>query len=383
MNICLVAESYPPAVGGVEFALRELVDGFVARGHQVRVVASSWQGHAPSVESSGNLTIIRIRTLPLLKRFWFLFFSLPGVIRGARWADIVQGSTFAGGPPAFLGAWLAGKKKALIVHEVLGGRWFQFEPNRVRSLFYVLTERIIVGLPFDHYIAPSQYTKDSLRSVGVPEGKISVIYHGDSRHENPAVAPTEVRSQLGFQKDDFVFMTYGRTGVTKGFEIFADAIPEIANQIPGARFVLVLAHYDSRISERIKRVTSVLPPGVCRLLPPMSREMLAGYVSAADCIVIPSLSEGFGFSALEACNANKVVVSTDAGSLPEVIFGKHVFVKPGSAQAIAEGCVKAYRGEVSFTPAKLFSWEKAVGEFLKLYEELGHRGQAEKKSTSS
>jgi glycosyltransferase involved in cell wall biosynthesis len=107
----------------------------------------------------------------------------------------------------------------------------------------------------------------------------------------------------------------------------------------------------------------------------MSRESLAAYVSAADCIVIPSLSEGFGFSALEACNANKIVVSTDAGSLPEVVFGKHVFVKPGSAQAIAEGCVKANRGEVSVTPAKLFSWEKAVGEYLKLYEELGRRGE--------
>jgi len=375
MKICLIAESYPPAVGGVEFALKELVDGFLAMGHQVRVVASSWQGHAPSIESRGNLTIIRIRTLPYLKRFWFLFFSLPSVIRGARWADIVQGSTFAGGPPAFLGGWLAGKKKALLVHEVLGGRWFQFEPNPVRSLFYVLTEWIIVGLPFDHYIAPSQYTKDSLRSVGVPEEKISVIYHGDSRHENPATTPTEVRSRLGFQQDDFVFMTYGRTGVTKGFELFADAIPEVANQIPCARFVLVLAQYDSRISERIKRAISILPPNFCRLLPPMSRESLAAYVSAADCIVIPSLSEGFGFSALEACNANKIVVSTDAGSLPEVVFGKHVFVKPGSAQAIAEGCVKANRGEVSVTPAKLFSWEKAVGEYLKLYEELGRRGE--------
>jgi D-inositol-3-phosphate glycosyltransferase len=370
MNICLIAESYPPAVGGVEFALQKLVDGFVARGHQVRVIASSWQGHAPSVEHCGNLTIIRIHTLPFLKRFWFLFLSLPSVIRSARWADIVQGSTFAGGPPAFLGAWLAGKKKALIVHEVLGVRWFQFEPNPVRSLFYVLTERIIVGLPFDHYIAPSQYTKNSLRSLGVPEGKISVIHHGDSKHENPAIAPTEVRSRLGFQQDDFVFMTYGRTGVTKGFELFADAIPEIANQIPGARFVLVLAQYDSRISERIQRATSVLAPGICKLLPPMSRAMLAGYVSAADCIVVPSLSEGFGFSALEACNANKIVVSTDAGSLPEVVFGKHVFVKPGSAQALAQGCVKAYRGEVSITLLKIFSWEKAVGEYLKLYAQL-------------
>ena len=35
MRICLVAESYPPALGGVEFALQKLVEGFIANGHEV------------------------------------------------------------------------------------------------------------------------------------------------------------------------------------------------------------------------------------------------------------------------------------------------------------------------------------------------------------
>jgi D-inositol-3-phosphate glycosyltransferase len=93
-------------------------------------------------------------------------------------------------------------------------------------------------------------------------------------------------------------------------------------------------------------------------------------VSAANCVVIPSLSEGFGFSALEACNANKTVVSTNAGSLPEVIFGKHVFVEAGSTQALIEGCKKAYRGEVVEITPKVFRWENAVSLYCKLYEEL-------------
>jgi hypothetical protein len=109
MKICLVAESYAPAVGGVEYSLQQLVEGFIAGGHEVRVIAASWEGHAPGGETRGKLTINRIRTFPLFKRFWFILFSLPYAIRGAAWADLVQGSTFAGGPPAFLGAWLAGK----------------------------------------------------------------------------------------------------------------------------------------------------------------------------------------------------------------------------------------------------------------------------------
>ena len=370
MKICLVAESYAPAVGGVEYSLQKLVEGCVAQGHQVRVIAANWEGHAPGVEDRGNLTIFRIRTLPLFKRFWFILFSLPSVIRGAMWADLVQGSTFAGGPPAFFGAWLARKKKVLLVHEVYGKRWFQFEPNPVRSLFYYVTERIIVRLPFDGYVAPSQYTKESLCSVGVARAKITVIYHGDSQLGVAAVPAAEVRGKLGIRSDDFVFLTYGRTGVTKGFEYLVAAIPAVSAQIKNARFVLVLSGYDRRIWKKLQEAVGGIPPGICTLVPPVTRDVLAGYLNAADCVVIPSLSEGFGFSALEACNAGKIVVATDAGSLPEVVFGKHVFVRPGSASAIAEGCVKAFKGEVATTPAKSFSWERTVGDYVKLYGDL-------------
>lgn len=370
MRICLVAESYAPALGGVEFALQKLAEGFVARGHEVRVVTSSWQRHAPSIEKRGALAVVRIYTLPFFKRFWFMLFSLPSVIRAAQWADIVQGSTFAGGPPTFLGAWLLRKKKALIVHEVLGRRWFRFEPNLIRALFYRITEWVIVRLPFDRYIAVSEYTRESLQSVGVPDGKISLIYHGDSKLESPALSNEEVRGQLGFQPEDFIFLTFGRTGVTKGIEYLVEAIPEVTRQIPHARFVMVLSDYDTRIWNRVQKSVSGFPEPVCKLVLPLSREMLASYVSAADCVVIPSLSEGFGFSAREACNANKVVVVTSAGSLPEVLSGKYVLVEPGSAKAIIEGCKKAHRGEVTEGAPRVFDWGRAVSQYCNVYEEL-------------
>ena len=368
MKICLIAESYPPALGGVEFALQHIVEGLIAKGNEVWVVTSSWQRHAPSVEQSGSLRVSRVKTFPFFHRLWFILFSLPTVLKAARWADLVQGSTFAGGPPAFFGGWLTKKRKVLLVHEVYGSRWFQFERNPLRALFYYLTERIIVRLPFDHYVAPSRYSKVSVCSLGVPQSKVSVIYHGDSTLDRPTLTKDQVRSQLGFGEQHFIFLAFGRAGVTKGFEYFADAMPAILRQIPRARFVLVLSGYDRRILSRLERQISRLPASICKLVPPLSREILASYVHAADCFVIPSLSEGFGFSALEACNANKVVVAADAGSLPEIVFGKHVFVKPGSHEAIAEGCKKAYEGDVTERAPKAFDWAQTVSQYCVVYE---------------
>jgi glycosyltransferase involved in cell wall biosynthesis len=370
MKISLIAESYPPALGGAEFALQNLVDGFVQRGHEVWVVTSSWQRHDAGTEQTGNLRLTRVKTLSFFHRMWFILFSLPTVLKAARWADVVVGSTFAGGPPAFFGAWLAGKRRLLIVLEVWGHRWSQFEPSRLRSMFYRTTESIIVRLAFDRYIAISHYTKRCLVAIGVTEEKIDVVHLGDSTMSINGVDRVRVRNELGLGPDDFVYLCFGRVGISKGFEYFAAAIPRLVDDLPRSQFILILSGYDRRILGQVRGSLAGVSETRCRLLSPVSRDDLANFMSAADCVVIPSLSEGFGFSALEACNAGKVVVSTDAGSLPEVVFGKHVFVKPGSAQALTEGCVKAFNGEVEVSPPREFKWSEAVEGYLKLYEQL-------------
>ena len=373
MRIALIAESYPPAVGGAEFALQKLAEGFVQKGHEVWVVTSSWQRHDAREERLGQLRITRVKTLPFFHRFWFILFSLPVVLRAARWADIVQGSTFAGGPPAFLGGWLAGKKKILIVHEVWGKRWREFESSVLRALFYRMTEWIIVRLPFDHYVGVSSYTKRSLVGMGVCEDRVTAIHHGDSKLDLPDVPRENIRKDLGFSTEDFVFLSYGRVGISKGFEYLTEAVPDVIRRLPHARFVLVLSGYDARIMRRIHKAIENVPSDRCLLLPSQPRAELARYLAAADGVVIPSLSEGFGFSALEACLAGKTLVCTEAGSLPEVVFGKYILVKPGSVPDLAEGCTLAAIGNIQVSPPKEFHWHKAVFCYLQVYQsQLSH-----------
>jgi D-inositol-3-phosphate glycosyltransferase len=370
MKICLVAELYPPNLGGAELALSKIAEGLVARGIDVTVVTSRFDRSLPAKEQQGKLKIVRAPVFPFLKRFWFILSSLPLIWSHARTCDVIQGNTFAGAVPASLMGFLLGKKRVLLAFEVIGRQWFRFEPSRLRSTFYWLTERIIVRLPFHRCIAVSNHTKRTLVSAGVQERKIEVIYLGDSRIEQQAFNRDVARAELGFDPSDYVYLVTGRAGVTKGLEYLVNAIPEIAKRVPAARFLLIFSKYDSRIWRKILGGLSDLPSSLHKLVPPVPRVMLSRYYSAADCIVIPSLSEGFGFSALEACNANKVVVTTDAGSLPEVVFGKHVFVKPGSAEALAEGCVKANAGETSFLPPREFSWERTVDQLVRVYELL-------------
>ena len=68
------------------------------------------------------------------------------------------------------------------------------------------------------------------------------------------------------------------------------------------------------------------------------------YVEACDVIVVPTeptLSEGFGLSALEAMAAAKPVVVTAVGSLPEVVVdgSTGIVVAPASTSALADALV--------------------------------------------
>jgi glycosyltransferase involved in cell wall biosynthesis len=95
---------------------------------------------------------------------------------------------------------------------------------------------------------------------------------------------------------------------------------------------------------------------------------------SADCVVVPSLSEGFGFMAAEACAMGKPVVASDVGSLPEVVSGRYVLTPPRSPQAIADGVYSVYKDEVPERDKKTFDWNETVLEYVNLYQEIGSGG---------
>ena len=102
-------------------------------------------------------------------------------------------------------------------------------------------------------------------------------------------------------------------------------------------------------------------------------EPLGNYLKAADCIIVPSLSEGFGYVVLEACEMGKPVVATDNTSIPEVIWGNYVLVTPRDAKSIADGVLKAFKGKCVSSKKKVFSWKDNISRHEGIYKELTTR----------
>ena len=73
----------------------------------------------------------------------------------------------------------------------------------------------------------------------------------------------------------------------------------------------------------------------------LQKDELAKLYRGARCFVFPSRYEGFGLPILEAMACGTPVVTTTAGSIPEVAGDAAILVPPSEAEALADGVRRA------------------------------------------
>jgi glycosyltransferase involved in cell wall biosynthesis len=101
-------------------------------------------------------------------------------------------------------------------------------------------------------------------------------------------------------------------------------------------------------------------------------EDLPRFYSFADMLVHPSLSEGFGLTPLEAMACGTPVLSSNRGSLPEVVGDAGILFDPLDGPALSELLLSVLRNEAlrreliekGFRKAEQFSWDKTAAGIL-------------------
>ncbi len=372
MKILFVIENYLPHIGGAEIVFKTLVEGLVQRGHEVNLVTHRLK-NIPAFELLNGVGVHRVSCLQ--SRYLFTFFSLPKVIRLGREADIIHTTTFNGAPAAWLGGKLARKKVVLTIHEVWVGKWPQVTNlGKFGCLVHELLERLIYLLDFDCYACVSDSTKKDLLKLPIDKERTVTVYNGvDYNFWNPKKYDGKiVRKQYGLE-ENFVCLFNGRPGMSKGLEYLIKAMPLICRKIPSAKLLALVSRdkaytkrydYIMELIEKLKLKDKVL------MLNSVPYKELPNYVKAADCAVVPSLAEGFGFTAAESCALGVPLVASDTTSLPEVVSGKFVLVRPKDERAIAEGVKRVFSGQWEKSELKKFTVKENIKNYLNIYQKL-------------
>ena len=370
MKVLFICENYFPHIGGAEVVFKNLAERYVQRGHQVTVLTSLLRNTLKQ-EIVNGVKIIRVRSF--YSRYVFTFTSILKAIKLARKNDLIQTTSFNGAPPAWLAGKFTTRPVVITVHEVWVGKWKEVTGfSWLKSMLHELLERAIYLLPYDKYVCVSNATMKDLKKLKINEQKFATIYNGldyDFWDKTKAKAsPSRLKLP-----NKYLYLSWGRPGPTKGFEYLIKAFPIIKSAVANAHLLLMLGqaqNYEKKIKDLFRLIKELQLEDNITILISLTNEEKRDLIACCDCVIIPSTSEGFGYTTVEANALNIPVVASDAGSIPEIISGSHLIFKNKDIIDLAEKAILASNEQFAVAKKKVFDWNTSVVAYLKIYENM-------------
>ncbi len=361
MKILFVVEHYHPYIGGVEKLFLNLCESLAKKGHEPIVVTTKHSVELADQEFHNGVQVYR---LPLKNRFLFTFFGWPWIMKYAKGVDLVHTTSYNAALPAFIIAKLYNKKSIITFHEVWGKLWFQVPMlSNIQRIVYATYERFILLFHFSKYVAVSQYTSNELAKYSFIRNRRTTILNGIENSDFPLswVAPNNKK---------FTYTFFGRLGVSKGITIMVEGAAKFNSKFKDAHFNFVLPKYPTAMRGKVLELIKEVNLTNYTLHHELDRTELNALLLKSDCVVVPSYSEGFGYSAVECCAMGIPLISSEKGSLSEVTSGKVIAMTDTTGETVFEALVKAKNNQWENRPRKEFHLKDTVSNYIKLYEEL-------------
>lgn len=222
----------------------------------------------------------------------------------------------------------------------------------------------------DHVIAVSHYTKDSIVSrYGISPEKITVVHNAVSRGES------EAGGRWRGEKDGKVVLFLGRITFQKGPDYFVEAARLVLGSIPDVTFVMAgMGDMMPRMMERVAELQmgrNFRFPGFLR-----GADVERMY-AMSDLYVMPSVSEPFGISPLEAMLYDVPVIISRQSGVSEILH--HILkvdfwdVRELAGKMIAllmHPSIGDEMSERAREELKMIKWEYAAEKILSVYHRV-------------
>jgi glycosyltransferase involved in cell wall biosynthesis len=326
MRIAILVNLFPPKwLAGTEIATYHMAEHLAQRGHEVHVITSLDEGLPEKSCEKG----FHIHRLPRVRiRFAGAFAFWIDIIRISRKIkpDIVHAQSFGSGMPAFL------SNRLLKIPYVIYGRGSDVY---LPGWFTKLTAKGILKNA-STVIALTEHMKDAMQAIYSRD--VVVVPNGINLNEN-----TEGEAEGENPGKRVLFV--GRLHPVKGAQYLLGAMKIIHQKLPEAKLVLV---GDGEEREHLETLTDNLGIRECvEFAGRVPHERVQDYMNQAEVFVLPSLSEGFPVTILEAMACGLPVVATRVGGIPDIIEDgiNGYLVGTMNQEQIAEALLKLLQDE--------------------------------------
>jgi len=229
----------------------------------------------------------------------------------------------------------------------------------------------------DKVIANSEFTRDELLKLAVPEQRIVLIYPGvDVERFRPGLPCDDLRARIGCSVADQLLLSVGRLSRRKGFDQVVRCLPILQDKFPTLHYAVVGIGEDHDHLRELAKELGV--PERVHLLGHVSVSELPRWYNAADIFVMPNREiegdvEGFGMVFIESsASGTPVVAGSSGGTSSSVCDGVSGFRIDGNSVEAIAGAIERLLGQQSLTErialqgrewvVRNFSWESVVGK---------------------
>ncbi len=363
MKIAILVQLFPPKwLGGMEIAAFNIAKILAKNGHNVNVITTADSKIREKKEEEG-FTINKIPQLRL-KFFGIIIFWLK-ILFLLKKIDpqIIHVQSIALGIPALLAKKFF--KKPYIVY--CRGSDVNLSWRRISLIPKLVLKNA------DRVIALTEDMRGKIKNIYGKDSEI--IPNGIDTEKFTNLSKDEVRNKLGIKKDEKIIIFVGTLKFVKGIQYLVEAMKIISKNNPEAKLILI---GDGDERENLKKfVESLGLVGCINFLGRKPNEEIPEYMVASDIFVLPSLSEGFTVTILEAMASGLPIVATNVSGLPEITKeGENGFlVEPKNSQQLAEKILFLFQddnlrkkiSENNLKKAQNYSWSKVVKSLESVY----------------
>lgn len=372
---------YPPATGGVETYVKELVTHTrdISANRDVRVLTSKLRTHGPISELDPNFLLDDPPYVQRLHHATTPFISYPRLQSlsyyiGHHKPDILHGYSFWYQPADVTARFAKQNKIPFIFHPIYYTNSIRRKPiwrlyqSTIGRKTFAAADVVVVISPFE---------KELIKKTNMPVKRFELIPPGVNFDEFTETNPNPFLSRniLGT-----VLLTVSRIAKGKGLTDLINALPKILKAIPDTQ--LAIAGEDFGHLDNLKQLAHKL--GVTNhvhFLGRLDRQTLVSCYQHANLFIHPSHYEAFGIVLAEALAANTPVVARNSSAIPYVAPHDKASLLFNSKPELIKNVIEILQND--FLRQKLvsggskyvkqnFSWEAAEKKLASLYKEIDH-----------
>lgn len=356
MKTILVALEYPPIVGGVENYYKNL--------------SLNWPEEFIVIDNS------EFKLLNPKKLFFKWSKAIKTIISAIKSSQadwLIVGEILPIGTAALIASYFVNFKLAIFLH----GKDFSLATRS--NWKKIITKKILTKANL--ILCANSYTAKLVGEFLGSNNKIQIV--------NPGVDSTKPIARVDLINglktnyglfDKFVFITICRLVERKGVAKVLEVMPNILQENPNVRYIIVGAGKEEEKLKEIIKDPSL--SGKVFLINNATDEDKWAWLEIANALVMPTLNlngdyEGFGIVYLEANLFGKPVIATDAGGVHDAVVDNlnGLLIKSNDASALQEAMLKLTTdktlslklGEQGRERAiKEFSWQKITEKIYTL-----------------